>query len=276
MKKRLIAAIVLIVVVTSVIFFYRMSNSRDRDILLLSGNVEVTEVNIGFKVPGRVRFLYTDEGKTVASGDKIASLDNAEYESVVSQNKAAVQNAEAQLDKARKDYDRFSKLFQEGVISTQQMDSAKTAYDIASSQLRMYSAALKTAEVRLSDTVICAPLSGAVLRKNVEEGETISAGAPVVSLGDLGNPWIKVYVKEDKLGMVQLGQKAEVMIDSFPKKRYEGTITYIASEAEFTPKNVQTREERVKLVFSVKVSVKNQNNELKPGMPADVKIFVKQ
>jgi HlyD family secretion protein len=84
-----------------------------------------------------------------------------------------------------------------------------------------------------------------------------------------------VYVKEDKLGVVKLGQKAEVRTDSYPGKTYEGTVTYISSEAEFTPKNVQTQEERVKLVFAVKVRVKNVNNELKPGMPADVKILLK-
>jgi HlyD family secretion protein len=106
-------------------------------------------------------------------------------------------------------------------------------------------------------------------------GETLAAGAPVFTIGDLENPWIKVYVKEDKLGLVKLGQKAEVRTDSYPKKVYEGTVSYISSEAEFTPKNVQTQEERVKLVFGVKVKVKNENNELKPGMPADVKILVK-
>ena len=139
----------------------------------------------------------------------------------------------------------------------------------------MARAALRTAEVRFRDSVIYAPLAAVVLRKDVEAGETVNAGMPVFTLGDLENPWVKVYVKEDKLGLVKLGQKAEISVDTFPNKRYEGTVTYISSEAEFTPKNVQTREERVKLVFGVKVSVKNQNNELKPGMPADVEILVK-
>ena len=113
-----------------------------------------------------------------------------------------------------------------------------------------------------------------VLRKNVEAGETVAAGTPIFTIGDLQNPWIKVYVKENKLGFVKLGQKAQVRTDSYPERSYEGTITYISSEAEFTPKNVQTQEERVKLVFGVKVSVRNQQEELKPGMPADVKIVL--
>jgi membrane fusion protein YbhG len=275
MKKRLAIAAVIAALVAAAIVFYRYGNSRDQNGLVASGNVEVTEVNVGFKAPGRVAELFTDEGRTVKEGEKIASLDNAELESLVNQGRAAVRNAEAQFAKAKNDYDRFGKLFHDSVISPQQMDAARTAYDVARSQLELSRAALRTADVRLRDSVLFSPLSGVVLRKNVEEGETVTAGAPVFTIGDLDSPWIKVYVKEDKLGLVKLGQKAEVSVDTFPGKKYEGTITFISSEAEFTPKNVQTREERVKLVFGIKVSVKNEKDELKPGMPADVKIIVK-
>jgi HlyD family secretion protein len=274
MKKRLAAAaLILAMIIVAVII--RFGNSREPNALVLSGNVEVTEVNVGFKIPGRVQKLFTDEGRSVQKGEKIAEMDSAELESVVVQNRAAIQNAEAQFEKARNDLDRFTKLFSDGVISPQQMDSAKTNYNVAESQLRLSRASQHTADVRLKDAIISAPLSGVVLRKIVEEGETVNAGITVFTIGDLDNPWIKVYVKEQQLGLVKLGQKAEVSIDSFPKKRYEGTVTFISSEAEFTPKNVQTREERVKLVFGVKVSVINQNSELKPGMPADVKILLK-
>jgi len=135
---------------------------------------------------------------------------------------------------------------------------------------------VNTYEERLKDTMLFSPISGVVLRKNGELGETLSAGTPVFTIGDLENPWVKVYVKEDRLGQIKLGQKADVRVDSFKNKTYEGTVTFISSEAEFTPKNVQTEEERVKLVFGVKVKVKNENGELKPGMPADVKITLKK
>jgi membrane fusion protein YbhG len=143
------------------------------------------------------------------------------------------------------------------------------------SQLDQARAALRTAEVRLSDLTADAPVSGMVLSRNVEVGETVGAGVAVYTLGDLDNPWVKVYVNETKLGLVNLGQKAHVFVDTFPGKAYEGQVTYIASEAEFTPKNVQTQEERVKLVFGVKVSVNNMNDELKPGMPSDIKIIMR-
>ena len=275
MKKRLIIAGIVLAAGIAIMVIYRSANSRNAGSLILSGNVEVTEVNVGFKIPGRVLTLFTDEGHMVAKGDKIAILDSAELESVVTQNKASVRNAEAQLEKAKNDLERYTKLFGDGVISPQQMDSAKTAYDVAVSQLQMSQASLKTSEVRLRDSVIYATLNGVVLRKNVEAGETVGTGTSIFTIGDLENPWIKVYVKEDKLGLVKLGQPAQVTTDSYPGKIYDGTVTYISSEAEFTPKNVQTREERVKLVFGVKVSVKNVNNELKPGMPADVNIPVK-
>jgi HlyD family secretion protein len=275
MKRRLIIAGIVLIAGVAVALYIRYGNSRDQGAMTLSGNVEVTEVNMGFKIPGRVLRLYTDEGRTVTSGEKIADLDNAEYESMVNQNKASVLNAEAQYEKARKDYERFTLLYRDGVIASQQMDAAKSAYDAAAAQLQLSRASLRTADVKLKDTVIYAPLNGVVLRKNVEEGETVGTGTMLFTIGDLENPWVKVYVKEDKLGFVKLGQRAEVTVDTYPGKAYEGTVTYISSEAEFTPKNVQTKEERVKLVFGVKVSVRNVNNELKPGMPADVTIRVK-
>ena len=275
MKKRILIAGIGIVILIALFMTFRLRNKQDPGVLPVSGNVEVTEVNIAFKIPGRVVALLTDEGRTVKTSEKIAVLDSAEYESQVNQNRAVLRNAEATLDKARKDYDRADVLYKNGAISSQQMDAAKTANDVTLSQVQQAAAALRTFEVKLKDTVIYSPVSGVVLRKNVEAGETVSAGTPVYTIGDLENPWIKVYVKEGKLGLVKLGQKAEIRTDSYPGKIYEGTVTYISSEAEFTPKNVQTQEERVKLVYGVKVSVKNVNDELKPSMPADVKILLK-
>jgi HlyD family secretion protein len=130
-------------------------------------------------------------------------------------------------------------------------------------------AALAAAEAQLGYTVLTSPQAGVVLRKLVEPGEMIAAGTPAITLADLDNVWLKIYVPQPKLGHVKLGQTAEVTTDSYPDKRYRGTVTFINSEAEFTPKNVQTQEERVKLVFAVKIRVDNPNQELKPGMPAD-------
>lgn len=272
MNKRflVVAAVVLIMAAISLVKYLR--HERDDGTLLLSGTVEVTEVNVGFKMPGRIAGLHAEEGQRVRKGDRLAELDSAELQSIVQQGRAAVRNAEAEFQKAQKDHDRYRSLSQDGAVTTQQLDTATKAYDVARSQLDQARAALRTAEVRLSDLNADAPVSGMVLSRNAEVGETVGAGVAVYTLGDLDNPWVKVYVNETKLGLIKLGQKAQVFVDTFPGKAYEGWITYIASEAEFTPKNVQTQEERVKLVFGVKVSVSNMNSELKPGMPADVKI----
>jgi HlyD family secretion protein len=326
-KKRLLIAGIIILIIITIFLINHFRSKNDNNALNLSGNVEVTETNIGFKLPGRVIELAVDEGQQVRSGQLIARLDNAELASVVMQHKATLQEAMARLaelksgsriqeierarasvdaqaadlDKAKKDYERADILYKNGAISTSQFEAAQNAYNTRTAQYRsaqetlslvqegprkediqaaeyrvqQAKAMVSTSEERLKDTTLFAPITGVVLRKNVELGETLSAGIPVFTIGDLENPWVKVYVKEDRLGQVKLGQKADIKVDSFKDKTYDGTVTFISSEAEFTPKNVQTEEERVKLVFGVKVKVKNENGELKPGMPADVRITLK-
>ncbi len=135
-------------------------------------------------------------------------------------------------------------------------------------------AALAAAEAQLGYTVLRSPQGGVVLRKHVEPGEMIAAGTPVITLADLDNIWLKIYIPEPQLGRVKLGQIAEVRTDSYPGKVYRGTVSFISAEAEFTPKTIQTAEERVKLVFAVKVRLDNPRQELKPGMPADAVLTV--
>ncbi len=327
MKKKRIVIILIVVLLGAVILVTAsLKKSKENGAMILSGNVEVTETNVGFKIPGRVEERLVTEGDKVKAGDLVAKLDSAELASIANQNRASLKEAtaklaeltagsraqeiqqakanvnaqEADLEKVKKDYERAEVLYKNGAISTSQYDAARSAYDsrkaltrsayetlslvaegprkeditMARHRVEQAAAALAASEQRLKDTEVYAPMPGIVLRKNVEPGETIAAGTPVLTLGDLQSPWIKVYVKEDKLGLVKLGQKAKITVDSYKGKSYDGTVTYISSEAEFTPKTVQTPEERVKLVFGVKVSVKNEQGELKPSMPADVRLLV--
>ena len=155
-----------------------------------------------------------------------------------------------------------------------ELEVALTRQQVATAQASIARdrAALAAAEAQLGNTVLRSPQAGVVLRKHVEPGEMIGAGTPVVTVADLGSIWLKIYIPEPQLGRVKLGQSVEVTTDSYPGKVYRGTVTFVSSEAEFTPKNIQTQEERVKLVFAVKVAVENESQELKPGMPADAKI----
>jgi HlyD family secretion protein len=139
--------------------------------------------------------------------------------------------------------------------------------------IRRDRAALAGAEAQLGYTVLRSPQAGVVVRKHVEPGEMIAAGTPVVTIADLGQIWLKIYIPEPQLGRIKLGQHVEITTDSYPGKIYRGTVTFISSEAEFTPKNIQTPEERVKLVFAVKIGLANPDQELKPGMPADARLL---
>jgi HlyD family secretion protein len=136
-------------------------------------------------------------------------------------------------------------------------------------------AALAAAEARVGYTTLHSPHAGVVVRKHVEPGEMIAAATPVVTLADLRNVWLRIYVPTPQLGRIKLGQTADVTTDSYPGKRYRGTVTFVSAEAEFTPRHVQTPEERVKLVFAVKITIDNPAQELKPGMPADAVVYLR-
>jgi len=217
--------------------------------------------------------------------------------------KAAQQNvldAQADLDLKKSDLRRYESLYQKDEVSAQTRDAAATAVERAQAnyervkqvydellegtrkeQIRINQAALnqarqslKMSQVRLRYTVLRAPTSGVVLVRQAELGEVMAPGTPVVTIADLDHLWVRVYVSETDLGRVRWGQEATVRTDTFPGKTYHGRVSFISSEAEFTPKSVETHEERVTLVYRVKIDLDNPNHELKPGMPADAVIEI--
>jgi HlyD family secretion protein len=125
----------------------------------------------------------------------------------------------------------------------------------------------------LADTIATSPINGVVLVKAADVGEVLAPGTNVVTVGDIDHPWLRAYIREQDLGRVKLGAKARVTTDSFPGKVYEGRVSFISSEAEFTPKQIQTSEERVKLVYRIKIDIDNPRHELKSNMPADAEIL---
>jgi len=213
----------------------------------------------------------------------------------------AVLDAQADLEQKKKDYARYQALYEKDEIPAQTRDSAATsvtraqaAYDRAQqiynelvegtrkeelavehSNVQQADQNLRMSRIRLAYTVLRAPFNGVVLVRQAELGEVVSPGAPIVTLADLDHLWLRVYVPETDLGKVHWGQAVEVRTDTFPDRVYHGRISFISSEAEFTPKTVQTEKERVTLVYRVKVDVENPNRELKPGMPADAIIKLK-
>ena len=390
MKKRVLPLMVLVAVIGIGSWYgLRSWKKNNRGALAVSGNIELTEVNVSFKTPGRLVERLVDEGQRVRKGMVVARLDQEQLlrqrdriraalasaenrllqqgtaiefqtENVASQiqqrqaelrqaeanlaqllagsrkqdieqARAAVSGAEAAFEKARKDWERAQTLFKKEDISASEFDRAKTTFEGAEAALRQVrerlglviegprkedieaaralvaraQAGLRTAEaarlelkrmqqelatrraeidqvraelavveVQLSDMAAVSPIDGVVLVKAAEVGEVLAAGTSVVTVGDLDHPWLRAYISEQDLGRVKLGDNVKVTGDSFPGKVYQGRVSFISSEAEFTPKQIQTKEERVKLVYRIKIDVENPNHELKSNMPADAEILV--
>jgi HlyD family secretion protein len=217
--------------------------------------------------------------------------------------KAAQQNvldAQADLELKKSDLRRYEALYQKDEVSAQTRDDAATAVERAEAtyervkqvydaqlegtrkeQIRINQAevnqahqSLEMSRVRLSYTLLRAPVSGVMLVRQAEIGEVAAPGTPVVTIADLDHLWLRAYVSETDLGRIRWGQDATVHTDTFPGKIYHGRVSFISSEAEFTPKSVETYKERVTLVYRVKIDLDNPSHELKPGMPADVTIEV--
>ena len=209
--------------------------------------------------------------------------------------KAALRSAEADRDRARLELARQQELRSKDVTAARDLETADAACAVAVARADQATEALKLAEegprkdavaaararvesaraalalseTQLENTHLAAPFAGVVLSHNIEPGEFVAAGTPVVTVADLAHVWVRAYVSQTDLGRLRHGQPAEVRTDTFPGKVYQGTVGFISSEAEFTPKTVQTEKERVKLVFRIKVDLANPQDELKPGMPAD-------
>jgi membrane fusion protein YbhG len=214
----------------------------------------------------------------------------------VAEAEARVSQAEADLDGAQRELERMQGLLDDGSGTGKARDDAQTRRDVAKSALEAAREVLRrlkagfrpqeieAARARLSeadariaqleqqmkDTVILSPVSGVVTEKMVEQGELLAAGTALVVVTDLGDAWLTVYISEPDLARIRIGDEAEVVTDDGQKRK--GKISFISSEAEFTPKNVQTRDERVKLVFKVKVRLDNRDGLFKPGMPAEARL----
>jgi HlyD family secretion protein len=218
----------------------------------------------------------------------------------IKQGEEALKQVDANLKVAGDDAKRMRELAAKGSVTLKQKDDAEARLIVAQAQQAQAREALRklrqmsrpeeirAAEARLaqaqasvdllrktiSDCTITSPVNGVVTRRPVEAGELVTPGATVLTVSELDSVHVMIYVTEKELGRVGLGREAVVTIDSAPGRTFKGRVTYISPEAEFTPKNVQTREDRVKLVFGVKVEVPNPDGLLKPGMPADAVLAV--
>jgi len=388
MKKIIIIVLVLAALAVGGTMAYRSMQTDPGDRILVSGNIELTQVDIAFKTSGRLLERTVNEGDPVQKDMVIARLDReqllrqrdtaaaalqtaeaqlAESESAlkwqretmsadlqlrnadlsaaksqllqlqngarpqeIQQATAAVSAAQSQFDQAKADWERAQTLYKNDDISTSMYDQSRTrfesaeatlrqakeqldlvkagprseAIESASAQVQRAQASLKVGQAnsietkrreqdivarqgdierakaqialidsQLADTIAVSPINGIVLVKAADPGEILAPGTSVVTVGDIEHPWLRAYIREQDLGKVKLGSKAKVTTDSFPGKSYDGRVSFISSEAEFTPKQIQTAEERVKLVYRIKIDIDNPRHELKSNMPADAEIL---
>jgi len=241
--------------------------------------------------------------KSIKTQDQLATLLSIYKTTLpadVARAETSVANARDILEDARKNYRRYEQLFKQGVVAEKERDAVKLNYDTAKSRLddgeaslrqaksnlnrieatkqefeamisqaRQAKAALEQTDIQLNYSRLLAPYSGIITSRNVEPGEVVTSGREVLSMADLSTVDLKIFVDETEIGKVKPGQDVDVKIDTFTDKVFKGKVTFISPEGEFTPKIIQTKKERVKLVYLVKVSIPNPNLELKTGMPAD-------
>jgi HlyD family secretion protein len=279
MKKppiRIRILIVGLVVATGLAIYFvpRLLDNRDNG-MLASGTVEATEAQLGFQAAGRIESIGVQEGDKVKQGQVLAQLDTRETEARLAQARALIAATELRLHDAQRDLGRSRELLAGGAIGQEAYDKAQLAYRVAQSDNAQARASAQAIEAVLANMIIHAGFDGVVTVRHREPGEIVAPGVPVLTVMNPDDRWVRIYIPEYRIGAVHRGQKAAIQTDTWRDKRYGGEVTYIASEAEFTPKNVQTTEERVKLVYAVKVRVTDDPGfELKPGMPADVTLEI--
>jgi len=275
MKKRISLIIIVLIVFVAGVFaggYFLEKNRNNNKVIKVSGNIEGDDVRLSFRVTGQITELLTDEGRVIKKGDCIARLNIDELEKIKNNAEATLNASEYDFVLAKIDYERAQNLLKAGAISQQKLDQAKTNNDATAARVEQNRASLELAKTRLGFTNLISSLDGYVLVKSALAGEVVQPGAPVFTVLDLNNIWVTAYINERDLGKVKLNQEADVITDTYPGKIYKGRISFISSQTEFTPKTIQTTEERVKLVYRIKVKVDNANLELKPGMPADAYI----
>lgn len=272
-KVRILLVLLVVIIVGAEFANYFIREELHNKRIKVSGNIEGDDVRISFRVNGQILELLTDEGKVIKQGEVVARLNTDELSRIRNEAAANLEAAKYNYKLSELDYQRAVNLFDAGAISAQKRDEAKTQFDADKAGVEQLRASLELAETRLGFAELASPLNGFVLVKSSLPGEVIQPGTPVFTAVDLNNIWVTAYINETDLGRVKLNQPCYVTTDTYRGKKYKGWVSFVSSEAEFTPKTIQTQEERVKLVYRVKVKVDNSSLELKPGMPADAYII---
>jgi HlyD family secretion protein len=288
-RRRIIILIVFLVIIIVLVSWYILSRGKERPgVVQASGVFEGQEVVVSAEVPGKVITVHQDSGDDVVKGEALLDLDTTDTILQISQARAnlakaqeGIVQAQTQLSLAESNYRRMKEMYDSGNLAESLLEQSANALELAQSGVQAATEARRQAQAQvnllthqLEKAKVDSPISGQILERYVEAGELVNVGTKLFSVADLSHLWLDVYVPESKLGLVQVGQEVEIAVDSFPDEVFPGKVIFINGEAEFTPKNIQTKEERSKLVYRVRLEVPNPDNKLKIGMPADADILV--
>lgn len=255
-----------------IVYFYIEAPPENNEVLTLYGNIDIRQVDLGFRVSGRVLKMFFQEGDTVSPGDLMAVLDKQPYEDLVKQAAAHVESVAATLAKAQIFVDRRKELAGTKAVSQEDYDEALSNLNIYKANLKESQASLGVANTNLQDTEVYAPADGIILTRIREPGTVVREADPIYTLS-LSNPiWVRAFVSEVNLGNIYPGMMAELHTDTPGGHVYKGHIGFISPVAEFTPKTVETTQLRTDLVYRLRIIADNPDRELRQGMPVTVKL----
>ena len=284
MAKKIVP-VILILSLGALVIYYIVALKYKEQTDLIYGTVEATEVKLSAELMGSVTKVFVREGEKVKAGQNLVEIDHKGLDAQLALAKAARITASGQLNSVKATINnvktnlvRSENLLDAGSISNMQFDSVDAQNRALKGQktsawglIKQADAQIEYIKTQIEKAVVKATISGVVLQRSIEPGEMVMPGTPLFTLADIEHCRVRIYIPENELGKVKLGQKVLLYSDSYPEKTYEGKVAMISSEAEFTPKTVQTRHESVRLVYGVKVSVHNPDGELKIGMPVDAR-----
>jgi RND family efflux transporter MFP subunit len=237
--------------------------------LKVSGFVEADEIRVGSRVGGRVMHVPAVEGHVVKTGDLLFELEPYDLLQRRAQAAAEIDQALALLSQAQTSFNRIKPMFEHQAASQEEFDTAKSKVDYAEATVVANKAALGAIDEEIKELKVFSPVNGTVEAVDLQPGDLVPANAPVLSLMDTGKLWVRAYVPENRLN-VETGKKVLVTVDSFANRKFQAHVSFVARQAEFTPGNVQTPEERSKQVFRIKTTLDEGLDVLRPGMSADV------
>lgn len=271
--KRILIFIFLLIASFSLWYFYTKWESKgDDNEIVLYGNVDVRQVDLGFRVSGRVIEMPFQEGDLVEENTLVGVLDDQPYLDQLHQAKATLSATQVSLANAEILLKRRMELIQDGSVSQEDLDNAKASKESLDANIKQAEANVGVATTNLNDTKIFAPTKGIILTRIREPGTVVKAADPIYTLSLFDPIWVRAFIPEPLLGFVYPGMDAQVFTDTKGGKAYKGHVGFISPVAEFTPKNVETTNLRTDLVYRLRIIVENPDFGLRQGMPVTVKL----